>query len=269
MNKTSDMIDSQALLVEAGDAISNLNTRLRLIQNLGKPSLDMDQWLFRWLNKTPGNRVLDLACGSGSFWLHNQEQIPLDWELTLADCSPGTLKAAHHTLGQGERHFAFQLLDLQDIPFEHARFDVLMANFLLSQVPDRARLFSEIRRVLQPDGRFYAATTSEHTFATLNTLLEDAGLPPWSTTAAFNLENGVDQLAGWFTEVELHQIAMPIVVREAEPLLQCLRAGTPRDQHDEAAFQRLRERIQQELSRRREIPLALDIGLFEAANRVE
>jgi len=267
--KTFDLINAQAQFVEPDNEISHINTRLHLIRNLGVLSLDWDQWIFHRMKKTPGSRVLDLGCGSGSFWLHNREQIPPDWEITLTDCSPAMLKEAHHCLSDGRRHFAFQLLDLRDIPFEDGRFDLLIANFLLPQVPDHTHIFSEIRRVLQPDGLFYAATVSEHTFDTLNALLDAAGLPPWASVGAFSLENGADQIAGWFTEVELHQLTTSLAVREAEPLLQCLRSGIPQDQHNEAAFQRLSELVQQELSRYGEISLALDIGLFEAANRIE
>ena len=140
---------------------------------------------------------------------------------------------------------------------------------MLYHVPNRPRALSEIRRVLQADGRFYAATVSEQAFASVDTLMSVAGFQPWADATAFSLENGAEQLAGWFNEVELHRLSNTLVVKKAEPLITFMRSGIPRDQQNEAKFQHLGELIRQKLAEQGEIRITLDMGLFEASNRVE
>ena len=78
------------------------------------------------------------------------------------------------------------------------------------------------------------------------------------------LENGAQQLSHWFSHIELQRLPVPIVVKDAEPLVTFIRSGVPQDQYNEAIFQRLREHIQQKLSQHGEIRITMDIGVFEA-----
>lgn len=266
--KSFERMNQQSLFNKQDNEIRDVPARLSQIQSLGQTAEDWSQWMFRRLQKKPGCRVLEWSCGCGGVWQQNLRQIPLDWAVTLFDCSARRLQETQMRLGHCNRHFTFYVFNERGFPCEDACFDLLIATFLLSQVTDRARAFAEIRRVLHADGIFYAATLSENAFASLNLLLEEAGLPLWANTAAFSVENGADQLARWFTDVTLHRLTHTLAVREAEPLLRCLRSGIPHDQDDEEAFQRLEKRIRQELSRNGEIALTLDIGLFEASNRV-
>lgn len=262
-----DTRNPQRLLNEPDREMCSVRMRLQLLQRVGNPPVDWSGWIFRQLKKKPRSRVLELGCGSGLLWQDNREKLPLDWAMTLADCSFEQLQEAQRYLGHCNRQFAFQLLNAPVLPFEDACFDLLLAHFHLPQVPNLFRAFSEIQRVLRTDGLFYATTISQNAFAPLNALLEAVGLPSWENTAVFSMENGADQLSRWFTEVALHRLTQILVMREGEPLLRCLRAGISPGQYHEALFQRLGEHIEQELSRHGEIVLPLDIGLFEATKR--
>jgi ubiquinone/menaquinone biosynthesis C-methylase UbiE len=265
MNKT-DATNQQYLLNEQYKDASNFNTRLHMMQSLGQPPIDWYPWIFSLLKKTLGSHVLELGCGPGYLWLKNLEQIPPSWDITLSDFSPGMLKEAHNNLGHKSRHFTFQLIDAQEIPFEDARFDILIANLMLYHVPDRPRTLSEVRRVLKPNGTFYAATVSETAFASLEKIMSAASISPWEDVVSFSLENGASQLANWFSHIKLHHLENTLVITEAEPLITFIRSGLPQEQQSATKFQRLHELIQQELSRNGDIRVTLDIGLFEASN---
>ncbi len=78
--------------------------------------------------------------------------------IALSDFSPGMIEEAQHNLADAGRPFAFERIDAQAIPFADASFDMVIANHMLYHVPDRPQALAEIRRVLRPGGRLYAAT---------------------------------------------------------------------------------------------------------------
>ena len=261
----TDMTNQNYLLNEQYKDASKFKTCLGIIQSLKEQEVDWYQWIFDLINKAPGCRVLELGCGPGYLWQSNLQRIPPDWEITLSDFSAGMLKDAQETLGQSGRNFTFQVIDAQAIPFETAHFDRVIANCMLYHVPDRVRALSEIRRVLKPGGYLYAATFSNAGFSALKRLTDSAGIPFWSGELEFSLENGAEQLAHWFSHIELHRLENPLVVKEAEPLVALLRAVPAGAEYNETKLQHLRTLIQHELAQRGEIHIDMEIALFEAS----
>ncbi len=93
---------------------------------------------------------------------------------------------------------------------------------MLYHVPDREKALSEIRPVLRPTCRFYAATSGENHLGELLDLVDRfAGKrvdgPRFATT--FTLENGSGQIERFFSHVALFRYDDALVVTEAEPLI--------------------------------------------------
>jgi ubiquinone/menaquinone biosynthesis C-methylase UbiE len=262
---TSDTLNQHYLLNEQYKDSSNFNTRLHMIQQLSVRPVDWYPWIFNVIKKQPESRVLELGCGPGYLWQKNLAQIPQKWDITLSDFSPGMLKEAHHNLSNSGRHFTFQLVDAQEIPFEDAHFDLVIANLMLYHVPDLPRALTEIQRVLKPSGRFYAATITEKAFSGVDRLMRAAGIKSWTDILSFNLENGAEKLQPWFPRVELQKLPIPVIVQQVEPLVTFIRSSVPQDEYDPASFERLRTVIGQELAQQGEIHIDMDIGIFEAS----
>jgi ubiquinone/menaquinone biosynthesis C-methylase UbiE len=69
------------------------------------------------------------------------------------------LRDAQAYLGALAGRFAFAVVDARDIPFAANSFDAVIANHMLYHIkPGRGQAFSEIARVLKPEGRLYAST---------------------------------------------------------------------------------------------------------------
>jgi demethylmenaquinone methyltransferase/2-methoxy-6-polyprenyl-1,4-benzoquinol methylase len=105
---------------------------------------------------TPGDRVLDLACGTGDILFaaapRVNQAVGLDIThrmLVLARARNGRLTptAAGRGLIQG---------DMMALPFADAHFTVVTTGYGLRNVPDLERAIDEIRRVLAPGGRLLA-----------------------------------------------------------------------------------------------------------------
>jgi ubiquinone/menaquinone biosynthesis C-methylase UbiE len=260
-----DITNQDYLLNEEYKDASKFKTCLGIAQSLGVQPVDWYQWIFDLIRRAPRCRVLELGCGPGNLWQSNLKRIPADWEITLSDFSPGMLKDAQDNLSQSGRRFTFQVIDAQAIPFGAASFDRVIANCMLYHVPDRSRALSEIRRVLKPGGYLYAATFSQAGFSALKKLTDSVGIPTWLDKMGFSRENGAEQLAGWFSQIELHHLENSLVVKEADPLVALLRALPIGAEYNETKLQHLRNVIQQELAQRGEIRFNIELALFEAS----
>ena len=97
-------------------------------------------------------RLLDLACGTGSFL----REVKANWprlHVTGLDLSPHYLAVARRTLASWSRT---RLVEgaAEAMPFADGEFDIVTCIYLFHELPPRVRraVVAEMRRVLRPDG---------------------------------------------------------------------------------------------------------------------
>ena len=104
--------------------------------------------LLRLIAVKKGERVLDLACGQGSF---AGEISNLGGEVVGADISPELIAQARTHAPRAKFHVA----SASHLPFAtDAEFDSVVCVLALQNIEDIAAVFAEVRRVLKSDGRF-------------------------------------------------------------------------------------------------------------------
>ena len=136
-----------------------------------------------------GERVLDVAAGNGNASLAAARRfasvVSTDYVSTLLD------KGAQRARAEGLA-IAFQVADVEDLPFADGSFDVVLSTFGAMFAPDHQRTASEMLRVLRPGGRLGMANwTPEGFIGQLFKLIgrhvpPPAGLQPpsaWGTEA--------------------------------------------------------------------------------------
>ena len=209
---------------------SNLNVRIALHQRFGTGKIGLHRWAFDQFDLPPDAHVLELGCGPGQLWAENMDRVPAGWQITLSDLSLGmveqarkNLTATHYTF-TFSHSFTFAECDAQEIPFADASFDAVIANHMLYHVPDRQKTYAEVRRVLKPQGRFYAAANSQDSMKQIADLEASLGIVGSLRAFAgsanfFKLENGGAELAAWFPSVELRRLEDVLAVTEAQPLI--------------------------------------------------
>src|SRR5215216_3134108 len=169
----SKFTDQQYLKSDQYREPSNLDARIVIHQRFSTNPYGWFKWVFDTLLKLPENaKILELGSGQGLLWKENTSRIPPGWVITLSDLSSGMLDAAWRNLVITGRAFQFKEIDAQSIPFEEETFDAVIANHMLYHVPDRPKAFAEIKRVLRPGGRFYAATNGENHLREIYELVE-------------------------------------------------------------------------------------------------
>jgi SAM-dependent methyltransferase len=124
---------------------------------------------------TAGMSVLDVGSGIGGparFLAATH-----GCRVTGVDLSEPFVEAARYLTertGQSER-VSFETASALVLPFDDSRFDAVLLQHVAMNIPDRARLYREIRRVLRPGGKF----------ATFDVVM-NAGEPhypvPWART---------------------------------------------------------------------------------------
>lgn len=98
----------------------------------------------------PGERVVDLGCGSGAFTalLHQNHQV----NAVGLDISDRLIRYARHTYPG----VTFLVGDVEAQPFDDASLDGAVLSGIVHHFPDPSQFAQEVHRVLKPGARFVA-----------------------------------------------------------------------------------------------------------------
>lgn len=99
----------------------------------------------------PGERVLDLACGTGAVTRLVVERVGPSGTVVGADFSPSMLAAARRATSG--LHIDWREADAAALPFADAAFDLVLCQQRVQFFLDRGAALREMRRVLAPNGR--------------------------------------------------------------------------------------------------------------------
>jgi len=244
----------------------NLETRIALHERFSVNPYTWRRWMFDQLDFPAGARILELGCGPGDLWLENAEGVQGDWRLSLTDLSHGMVAEAQRKLKGME--FTFGTANALAIPFPDASFEAVLANHMLYHLPDRAGGLAEIRRVLKPGGWLYATTVGHQHMAGLADLVNafDPAIDFQRSEFSFSLEDGHEQLAEWFDNVELRRYHNALEITEAEPLVAYLRsmASLPQERLPESRLPELAEFLGNILDEQGAIRIEKAEGMFLA-----
>jgi SAM-dependent methyltransferase len=103
------------------------------------------------LQLLPGERVLDVACGSGNGAIAAARR---SWVPVVGvDFVPALLERGRERAAAERLEIEFVEGDAQDLPFEDGSFDVAMSIYGAMFAPDQERTAAELLRVTKPGGR--------------------------------------------------------------------------------------------------------------------
>ena len=117
----------------------------------------------------PGDRVLDIGCGTGTFATILKQRYP-GLEVTGVDPDPKALARARRKAEQANVSIHFDQGFADSLKFPAMSFDLIFSSFMFHHLEgsNREKTLREVRRVLKPGGRFYLldfeASSSGHGF---------------------------------------------------------------------------------------------------------
>jgi ubiquinone/menaquinone biosynthesis C-methylase UbiE len=100
----------------------------------------------------PGEKVLDVACGTGIIARLVREKVGRDSSITGLDVNAGMLEMAQSVNGH-EKHIEWVEAPAEDMPLDDGRYDVVLCQLSLQFMEDKRTALSEMHRVLTPGGR--------------------------------------------------------------------------------------------------------------------
>ena len=175
---------------------ARLETRISIHEKYSRNKQPFGEWIVSHYDLRPGERVLELGCGTGSMW--KGVSLPDGCRVMLTDLSAGMLETARQNTAHLNADYT--VCDAMDLPYADASFDIVIANMMLYHVAEIDRALGEIRRVLRRTGRFFAATFGEH--GAVEAVLEMLQLP-CDVNHRFTLQNGTMQLEKHFSRISI------------------------------------------------------------------
>ena len=183
------------------------NLRARQAIWVGATGTDPKAVLWRTLEEWRPTRLLEVGGGQGE--LAERMQRELGSQVTFLDLSPRMVELAR------ARGIDAREGDVQELPFDDASFDTVVAAWMLYHVPDVDRALAEIARVLEPGGALIAVTNSVDHLAEFRELVgyrEDL-------SHTFSRENGEEFLRRHFAKVERFDADVEVAVDSRDRLV--------------------------------------------------
>jgi SAM-dependent methyltransferase len=216
--------------------------------------------LLQAANPRPGERVLDLACGTGIVARRVAARVGAGGQVVGLDLNPAMLAVARSEAQREGVSVEWHEGRLEALPFPEGHFDLVLCQQGLQFVPEKRQALAEMHRVLRDGGRLALSVWRdlEHHpfFATLNdAVVRHLGIPALASPFALGDADELRELltGAGFREVVIEPRSMTARFPHPEGFIamevDVIAAAVPSVQHlDAQARERLTEAIAGEMA---------------------
>ncbi|MDX1981334.1 MAG: class I SAM-dependent methyltransferase [Bryobacteraceae bacterium] len=181
-----------------------------------------------------GERVLDIACGTGLVSFPAAGAVGPGGSLVGTDISERMVEAARQEARRrGIAHAAFERADGETIGFSEGSFDAVLCSLGLMYIPDPVASLRQAYRALKPGGRMAAAVWGQRErcgwagiFAVIDARVESEVCPMFFQLGTGNALRTAMEMAG-YTNVELERLETRLDYTDAREAIGAAFAGGP------------------------------------------
>jgi ubiquinone/menaquinone biosynthesis C-methylase UbiE len=121
----------------------------------------LEQQIVELIQAQPGERVLDVGCGTGVLALHIAAHVGATGQVCGIDPGPKQIARARKKAVRVRAPISFQVGVIEQLPFPDQSFDLVLTTFVMHMLPDdlKQQGLGEIARVLKPAGRLLLVDT--------------------------------------------------------------------------------------------------------------
>jgi len=177
--------------------------------------------LVQRLEATAPKAVLEMAAGTGRLTQYLVNALPAGAHLWATDLNPDMLRVAQQKITDSS--IQWQVADAHELPFDDARFDLVICQFGVMFFDNKPQAFEEVFRVLQPGGRFLFNTwdaveandLSNSTQRALSSLFTEAA-PQFSQKGPYSFFEH-DNITQLLKEARFKNIRLNVVKKQSKP----------------------------------------------------
>jgi SAM-dependent methyltransferase len=155
--------------------------------------------------------------------------------------------------------------DAQQLPFEDASFDIVVANHMLYHVPDPARAVAELARVLRHDGIVIAATNGPHHLVELWDIRAEVFGPAFAADEGvdvFGPGSGSPILDQWFDHVQWREYNDELRCTDADDVVAFITSAPPGEDASAEQLEQLQQVVRSRFDTRGVFTVSRDTGVF-------
>jgi DNA-binding transcriptional MerR regulator/ubiquinone/menaquinone biosynthesis C-methylase UbiE len=260
----------------------NISARINLHAMYSVNRQGWFKWIYEQGNIASHTEVLELGCGDGRLWVDNIDSVisqNIKPHITVSDISEGMVNDArrniteayekcvknHKNMVSSNNIFEYDVADCQNMSYNDASYDCVIANHVLFYCEDIDKACQEIVRVLKPGGVFVCATYGSRHMQEISQLVKEFDkrivLAADNLYDKFGLDTGDKQLNKYFTSVNIRRYDDCLKVDKAEPLVEyILSCHGNQNQYLLDRYSDFKSFIQKKL--RKTLTITKDAGLF-------